>query len=83
MVPYRVVLCDIVCQFFLSLFPEYVEMVFPDSVSDPIKFHVYCSIFRFSVLLTMLFAAVLYVATGVGSCRWPIFARFILIEVTL
>ena len=44
MVPYRVVFCDIFCQVFISFFPEYVEMVFLDSVSDPIKYHVYCTI---------------------------------------
>ena len=45
MVPYRVVFYDIVCQVFLSLFPEYAEMISPDSVSDPIKYHVYRSIY--------------------------------------
>ena len=47
MVPYWVVFCDIVCQVFLSLFPEYTEMVVSDSISDPIKSHVYCSIYFF------------------------------------
>ena len=37
-------------------------------------------IFCVAVLLTMLFAAVLSVATGVGGCRWTIYARAILIE---
>ena len=82
MMPYWVVFCDIVCQVFLYLFPEYVEMVLSDSVSDPIKSHVYClRSFCFAVLLTMLIAAVLYVATGVSGCRWPIYTRDILIEV--
>ena len=76
------VFCDIVCQVFLSLLAEYVEMFFPDSISDPIKSHIYCSrFFCFAVLLTMLFASVLYVATGVGGCRRPISARAVLIEV--
>ena len=58
-------------------------MVLSDSVSDPIKAHVYCSrFFCFSVPLTMLFVAVFPVATGVGGCRWPIYARGVLIEVS-
>ena len=76
------VFCDIVCQVFLSLFPEYVAMVLSDSVSDPIKYHVNClRSFFFSVLLTMLFAAVFSVATYVGGCWWPISDRAVLIEV--
>ena len=43
MVPYRVVFCVVVCQVFLSLSPEYAGMVLSDSISDPIKYHVYCS----------------------------------------
>ena len=31
----------------------------------------------------MLFAAVLYVATGVGGCWWPISARAVLVAVAL
>ena len=82
MVIYRVVFCEIVCQVLLSLFLEYVEMVFPDSISDPIKLYVYCSIyFLFSVPLTMLFVAVISVDTGVGGCWWIIFARAVLTEV--
>ena len=38
-------------------------------------------LFCFAVPLNMLFDAVLYVATGVGGCRWPISARDVLIEV--
>ena len=38
-------------------------------------------IFCFAVPLTMLFAAVLSIATGVGGCGWPIYARYVLIEV--
>ena len=82
MVPYWVVFCDIVCQVFLSLSPEYVKMVLSDSVSDPIKYDVYCSrCFCFAVPLTMLFASVLSVATGVGGCWWTISARAVLVEV--
>ena len=35
----------------------------------------------FADLLTILFATIFYVATGVGGCRWPIYARDVLIEV--
>ena len=84
MVPYWMVFCDMVCQVFLSLFPEYAEMVLSDSVSDPIKSNVYCKIyFCFAVLLNMLFATVFYVAIGVGGCRWTIYTRAALIEVAL
>ena len=38
-------------------------------------------LFCFSVPLTMLFAAVLSVATGVGGCGWPISARAVLMDV--
>ena len=34
-----------------------------------------------TVTLTMLFAAVFYVATGMGSCRWTISSRYVFIEV--
>ena len=43
MVPYWVVFCDITRQAFIFLFPEYMEIFFSDSISDPIKSHVYCS----------------------------------------
>ena len=43
MLLYWVVFCDIVCQVFLSLFLEYVEMVLSDYFFDPIKYHVYCT----------------------------------------
>ena len=57
-------------------------MVFSDSVSNPIKFHVYCSrYFCFSIPLTMVFVAVLFVATGVGGCWWPIYAKVVLMDV--
>ena len=69
MVPYRVVFCDIVYKVFLSLFPEYLEMVLSYSVSDPIKSHSNCSrFFYFSVPLTVLFEAILSIAAGVGGC---------------
>ena len=42
-VPYRVVFCDIICQVFISFFPEYLEMILSYSVAYPIKSHVYCS----------------------------------------
>ena len=38
-------------------------------------------IFFHASQLTMLFAAVLSVATGVGGCWWPISARYILLDV--
>ena len=38
-------------------------------------------IFCFSVPLTMLFVAILYVSTGVGGCWWPIFNRAIRMDV--
>ena len=81
MVPDWVVFCDIICQVFLFLFPEYVEMILLYSISDPIKFHVYCSgYFCFAIPLTMLFETVFSVATGVGGCEWPVYARSILID---
>ena len=40
-------------------------------------------IFCFSVPLTMMFAAVFSIATGVGGCGCPISARAILMDVTL
>ena len=43
MVPYRVFFGDIVYQVLLSLFPEYVEMVLLDFISDPIKYYIYCT----------------------------------------
>ena len=71
-----VVFCDIIHWVFLSLFPEYVEIVFWYSVSDPIKYHLYCSgYFYFSVLLMIMFANLWSVATGVGGCWWPISAK--------
>ena len=82
MVPYWVVSCDITHKVFLSLFPEYVEMILSYSVYDPIKSRVYCSgYFCFAVPLTMLFAAVLSVATVVGGCEWPIYGRAVLVDV--
>ena len=36
----------------------------------------------FAVLLTMIFAAVLSVAIGVGGCWWPISARAVLMELS-
>ena len=42
MVPYRVVICGII-RHFHPFFLEYVEMVLSYSVSDPIKYHFYCS----------------------------------------
>ena len=35
----------------------------------------------FAVPLTMLFSNVLYVATGVVGCKWPISAWAVLIEI--
>ena len=59
-----------------------MEMIFSYSVSDPIKYHVYCSgSFCFAVPLTMIFVVVLSVATSVGGCGWPIFARDVLMDV--
>ena len=57
-------------------------MVFPYSVSDPIKYHVNCSIFFcFAIPLTILFAVVLYISTGVVGCWWSIYARAVLMAV--
>ena len=80
MATYWLVFCDITRQVFLSLFPEYVEMVLSYSISDPIKSHVYCSGF-FAVTLMMLFAAVFYVVTGVRGCGWNISDRAVLVDV--
>ena len=60
----------------------YVETIFSCSFSEPIKSHVYCSGHFFSFSLTILFAAVLSVATSVCGCRWPIYARAVLIDVS-
>ena len=78
MVPHRVVFCDIFCQVFLSFFPEYVEMFLSDSASDPIKSHVYGSIFF------LLFCFVDYAVCRCIVCchRWTISARAVLIEVS-
>ena len=65
---------------FLPLFPEYVEMVLSYSVSDPIKYHFYCS-GLFAVPLKILFAAVLSAATGVSGCWWLISAWVIFMDV--
>ena len=56
-------------------------MVLSYSVSDPIRSHLYCSGLFFAVLIAMLFASVLSVATGVGGCWWPISSRAILVDV--
>ena len=56
---------------FLSLFPEYVEMILLDYVSDPLKYHVYCSrYFCFDVPLTILFSDVFGVPSLVGPSSW-------------
>ena len=39
-------------------------------------------IFCFSVPLTMMFDAILSVATSIGGCWWPICAREVLMDVT-
>ena len=41
------------------------------------------NIFCFAVPLTMMFSAVLSVATGVGGCWWPISARTVFMDVAL
>ena len=56
-------------------------MVLSYFVSDPIKSHVDCSVYFFAVPLTMLFSAVLSVATVFGGCRWPIYDRNVLADV--
>ena len=58
-------------------------MILSYYVSVAIKYHVYCSRFFicFSVPLTILFEAVLSVATGVGGCGWPNFDRAALMDV--
>ena len=82
MVPDWVVFCGIICQVFISLFPEYVEIVFSYSVSYPINSHVGgLRLFCFTVPLTILFAAVLSVATNVGGGWWPISDRAVLLAV--
>ena len=59
-------------------------MVLSFYVSDAIKYHVYFSVFFcFSVPLTIMFVAVLSVATGVGDRWWPIYARAVLVDVAL
>ena len=83
MMPDLVVLCDIIRHIFLYLFPEFVETILSYYISDPIKPHAYCSrYFCFAVPLTIIFAALLSIATGVGGCWWPISARAILMDVS-
>ena len=53
-------------------------MIMLYSVSEPIKSHVYCSGY---ILSSMMFDAVLYVATIFGGCGWPISARAVLMDV--
>ena len=78
----RVVCCDIIRQFFLSLFLEYVEMILSYYVSDSIASHAYFSgSFCFAVTLTMIFAALFSVSTSVGCCGWRISARDVLMDV--
>ena len=43
----------------------------------PVALNLFC----FSVPLMILFAAVLSVATSVGGCGWPIYARPVLMDV--
>ena len=81
MLPDREEFCDIILQVFLSLFPEYVEMILLYYVVYPIKSYVYCYGFFFDVPFTILFAAVLSVATGVGGCGWTISSRTVHIDV--
>ena len=82
--PYQVVFCDIVYQVFIFLFPEYVEMILSDSVSDGINLmYIARDLFCYAVPLTVIYAALLSVATGVGGCRCLISSRAVLVEVYL
>ena len=80
-VPYWVLSYHITPQVFLSLFPEYVEIILSYSVSDPIKYHVYCFGFFFLFYSRFMFAGVFSVAAGVGGCEWLVSAREVCIDV--
>ena len=83
MVPYWVLFFDIICQVFLSHFPEYVEIILSYSVAYPIKYHVYCcGYFCYAVPFTMRFYSLLSVAIGFGGYEWPIYAREVCMDVT-
>ena len=83
MVPYWVVFCDIIRKIFLSLLPEYVEIIFLYSVFDPIKYHIYCygTLCCFDVTLVLISVDVLSAVTGVGGCECPIYARDVCMDV--
>ena len=58
-------------------------MILSYYVSDPIKHHVYFSgYFCFTIPLTMLFAAVLFFATGACGCGWTVSDRVVFMDVT-
>ena len=82
MFPDQAVFCDIICQVFPSLLPEYVDIILSYSIPYPIKSHVYCSeCFYYSVQFTILFAAVLPVSTGVGGCGWTFYDTEVRVDV--
>ena len=59
-----------------------MEFFGSDSMFDPINLiYIAIDFFCFAVLLTILFAVILSVATGVGDCWWTISAISILVEV--
>ena len=69
MVPDWVVFCDILHSFFISPFPEYVEMILSYSVSYPKNFiSIAQEIYLFFIPLTMMFANLLSIVNGVGGC---------------
>ena len=59
-----------------------MEIILLYYVADPIKLYIYFfGYFCFDVPFTMLFSAVLSVATGVGGYEWPISARSVFMDV--
>ena len=83
MVPNRVVFGEMVCQVLISFPPKYVGTILSYSVLHPIKSHVYYSlnIFCLDVTFIIIFDAVFYVATDVGSCGWLIYSGLVYIDV--
>ena len=75
-----VVFCDIICHVFLSLLPEYLEMVFSYYVSEPIKSHAYFS-GSFLFLCSINYAVFRYIVFC-HWCWWPIFDRNVFMNIT-
>ena len=83
MVPNWVVFCEVVCDIFLTLLPEYAEVVLSDFITHPIKSHINCygfvsclSYLQCDLLQNCMLPLVLVVVGGpfiLGrfTLRWP------------